>query len=692
MASVDTFPRQYARTQRLTLGEPRDIQVSKDGQRVLFLRSASGSDAVHSLWMLNVSTRVETLCVDPRNMQTADDAELPAEERARRERLREGAAGITSYAGDDALGKVVFTLGGTLYQALIEVDGQTSVKVVPLPHLVFDARLRPNHNEISYINSNGVWVTDDEGNTRRITPDEGPLVTWGMAEFAAAEEMGRYRGYWWSPNGDKLAICRADNSPLSSAWISNATNPESTPTEHRYPFAGTANSVVEVFVHEPASGALETTGIRTGSDFEYISSVQWRDSERLVIGTLTRDQKRYELFEINQGNLETIWLDTDSAWVELVPGSPCFDHTGKLVVAADRDGRRCLIVDGEVVTPASLQVRSITASNDPAIVFAANDISDPTQLHVHTFSHGRLERITTHPGVHSARVGGDTFVVRSANLHATRASTRIINGPEISNLAEDPLLLPNVTLHTVGANGLHTALVLPAGYSGGRLPVLCDPYGGPHAQRVLSSQSAYLSAQWFADQGFAVVITDGRGTPGRGSMWERAVHLDVAQPVLEDQVEALHELAESTGALDLTRVAIRGWSFGGYLAALAVLRRPDVFHCGIAGAPVTEWRLYDTCYTERYLGNPSLDPAPYDATSLLPDAKNLTRPLLLIHGLSDDNVLPAHTFQLSNELLAAGRMHEVLPLSGVSHMTPQEVVAENLLLHQLEFMRRSLNL
>jgi len=239
-----------------------------------------------------------------------------------------------------------------------------------------------------------------------------------------------------------------------------------------------------------------------------------------------------------------------------------------------------------------------------------------------------------------------------------------------------------------------TAVLLPAGRTpndgGELLPVLMDPYGGPHAQRVISSRAAMCASQWFADQGFAVVVCDGAGTPGRGSDWERAVSGDLATPVLEDQVSALHGAAEAVGVLDLARVAIRGWSFGGYLAALAVLRRPDVFHVAVAGAPVTDWRLYDTHYTERYLGNPTIDDAAYRRTNLVTEASHLSRPLLLIHGLADDNVVAAHTLQFSSALLAAGKPHEVLPLSGVSHMTPQEVVAENLLLLQLEFLRRHL--
>jgi dipeptidyl-peptidase-4 len=218
-----------------------------------------------------------------------------------------------------------------------------------------------------------------------------------------------------------------------------------------------------------------------------------------------------------------------------------------------------------------------------------------------------------------------------------------------------------------------------------------DPYGGPHMQRVVAAQSAFADSQWFAEQGFAVVVADGRGTPGRGPAWDRAVAGDLAGPVLEDQVAALMAAAARCADLDTGRVAIRGWSFGGYLAALAVLRRPDVFHAAVAGAPVTDWHLYDTHYTERYLGHPDRDRAAYEQSSLLGDAAKLQRPLLLIHGLADDNVTVAHTLRFSSALLVAGRPHSVLPLSGVTHMTPQEEVAENLLLLQVDFLHKALD-
>jgi dipeptidyl-peptidase-4 len=212
-------------------------------------------------------------------------------------------------------------------------------------------------------------------------------------------------------------------------------------------------------------------------------------------------------------------------------------------------------------------------------------------------------------------------------------------------------------------------------------------------QRVLRSRGAYLTSQWFAELGFAVVIADGRGTPARGPGWERAVAGDLAGPVLEDQVTALRAAADRFADLDTGRVAIRGWSFGGYLAALAVLRRPDVFHAAIAGAPVTDWRLYDTHYTERYLGQPDRDGDSYDRSSIIHLAERAVatpRPLMLIHGLADDNVVVAHSLRLSAALLEAGYPHTVLPLSGITHMASQEAVAENLLLLQLDFLRRAL--
>jgi dipeptidyl-peptidase-4 len=290
------------------------------------------------------------------------------------------------------------------------------------------------------------------------------------------------------------------------------------------------------------------------------------------------------------------------------------------------------------------------------------------------------------------------LAVESATLDRPGTSWSIVRGGDVvgrlTSHAETPNIRAAPVLLRVGSHDLHTAVVLPRDdvRPAGPLPVLMSPYGGPQGRMVLSAYNAFLSPQWFADQGFAVVVADGRGTGGRGPAWDRTVAHDLAGPPLEDQVEALHAVAERyAGELDLGRVAIEGWSFGGYLAALAVLRRPDVFHAAVAGAPVTDWSLYDTHYTERYLGTPQDQAEVYRSCSLIEDAARLRRPLMIVHGLADDNVVFAHTLGLSSALLAAGRAHTVLPLSGITHLATEEVVAENLLLLEVEFIRSALS-
>jgi dipeptidyl-peptidase-4 len=373
---------------------------------------------------------------------------------------------------------------------------------------------------------------------------------------------------------------------------------------------------------------------------------------------------------------------------------PALLPDGRLVATADRDGARRLTVDGEPVTSADLQVASVVSVDEQGVLVAGTD--DPTERHLwHVGPDGGVRRLTDPGAHHTGLHAGGTLALATRRLDRPGVAVTVrregADPVAVTSYAEEPPMRADVRLMRVGEHDLRVGLLLPRDHvPGTRLPVLMDPYGGPHHQEVLQVHDMWLEPQWWADQGFAVVVADGRGTGSRGREWDRAVRDEFATVPLDDQVEALHGVAEKVPDLDLTRVAIRGWSFGGYLAALAVLRRPDVFHAAVSGAPVTDMRLYDTFYTERYLGHPDESPEVYDRNSLMADAAKLERPLLLIHGLADDNVVAAHTLRLSAALLAAGRPHDVLPLSGVTHMTPQEEVAENLLLLQLEWLRRAL--
>ena len=697
----DTFPRQYARTQRLTLGEPRNITVSPDGARVVYCRSLSGSDSVNSLYVLDVATSVETCVADmialqANNKNSSGGAQIDtAAEQARRERAREGASGIVGYSCDEQVLNATYCVAGKLFVTNL-VSAITHQ--IDTSEAVFDPRLSPNGQLIAYVRDSKVCVCDMSG-TETIVATESQLnteVTWGQAEFVAGEEMGRQRGFWWSPDSKSIAACRVDNSPVVMTWIGDPANPTTNPRPHRYPFAGTPNANVSLHIFSIDTSNNKTARVDVQwnqSQIEYLTNVQWT-THGLTISLQNREQTMLEVCSVDTstGALRTIRTETDEHWIDLVPGSPALLADGRLAMCCERNGVRALTVDDHVVTKSEIQVRNIIATTPTEIYFGANPIDDPTVLHVMRcmLSDLSVMPLTSEPGVFTASVGGETVVIRSATLDEKRTITRVNGTHQITNNAETSLVTPNVTLHRVGANKIATAIVMPNNHDGSPLPVLFDPYGGPHAQRVVSARSAYFASQWFANQGFCVVIADGRGTPGRGTQWERDVHHDLATKILDDQIEVLRELPNLVPCVDTTRVGIRGWSFGGYLAALAVLRAPDMFHAAVAGAPVTKWDLYDTHYTERYMSDPHLHAADYESTSLVAQAHLLKRPLLLIHGLADDNVLAAHTLQFSTALLHHGKVHELLALSGVTHMTPQEVVAENLLLHQLQFLQRHL--
>jgi dipeptidyl-peptidase-4 len=401
--------------------------------------------------------------------------------------------------------------------------------------------------------------------------------------------------------------------------------------------------------------------------------------------------------DLESGGTSVVREDTDEIWLDVVGGVPARLSDGSLVWVADRDDAKRLVIGDEAVTPDGMQVRSVLGVDGDIVLIAAS--TEPTEVRVWTWSSSDgLAHMPAGdaPGVSTAWRGGGTTVVATRHLEQPGVAVTVHRDQHevarIASVAETPVITPGPLMRRSGELQIRTAVLFPTGYEpdGEKLPVLLDPYGGPHFQSVMAASGGFLASQWFADQGFCVVVADGRGTPGRGPAWDRSVHGDLATLALEDQVNALHSVAEEFGDLDLSRVGIRGWSFGGYLAALALLRRPDVFHAAVAGAPVTEWRLYDTFYTERYLGHPAVEPENYERSSLLGDAARLERPLLLIHGLADDNVTAANTLRLSSALLAAGRPHAVLPLPGVTHMTPQEVIAENLLLLQVDFLRTAL--
>ena len=714
---TDSFPRQQARTRNFSLGVPRSLQVAPDGGTVTFLRSPGGTDPVTGLWALDVASGAERLIADPAQLAGfgGQDDEV---EKARRERVRERAEGIVAYATDAGGTVAAFTLAGRVYLAPLSApDGSTgTVRELPARTPAADPRPDPSGRLVAYTSGGALRVVNTgTGEDHAVIDADGAAgISFGSAEFVAAEEMGRTQGFWWAPDGSALLVARVDENPVPRWHIADPAHPDAPAREIRYPAAGTPNADVTVFI---ATVAGQLTGVSWDRQaFPYLVTACWSAAGPPLVVVQSRDQKQLGLLSVDPGTGQTTVLraDTDPVWTDIGPGVPAWTAAGAIAWIANSGGTRRLLVAApgelaaaEPVTPDGLQVRAVLEVDGDTVLFTASEFSasefgtaagDPTQVGLWRAGPDGLAKLPLGDGVHSGRQAGGTTVAVSRRLShgGTEVTVRRDrpDGPPavvgIASRAERPGLPdPQPILLAGGPRGIRTAVLLPSWHEpgSGPLPVLCDPYGGPHAQRVLATRDAYWTSQWLAEQGFAVVIADGRGTPGRGPDWERAVAGDLSGPALEDQVDALHAAAEHCGDLDLTRVGIRGWSFGGYLAALAVLRAPEVFHAAVAGAPVTDWQLYDTHYTERYLGLPQDNPDAYQRNSLISDAGQLTRPLMLIHGLADDNVVVAHSLRLSSALLAAGRPHTVLPLTGVTHMASQEEVAENLLLLQVDFLK-----
>ncbi|WP_216590316.1 S9 family peptidase [Streptomyces brasiliscabiei] len=699
----ESFPRRHARTQRFTLGSPRAFSIAPDGSRVVFLRSSSGSERADKLWVLDLPDGDERVAADPGALLAGAPEELSAEERARRERLREGGAGIVGYATDAAVELASFALSGRLFVSELRA-GTTRELEVPGP--VIDPRPSPDGRYVGYVARGALRVVEAEGGADLALTEEGPEnVTHGLAEFIAAEEMGRSRGFWWSPESDRLLVARVDDTPVRRWWISDPAQPERDPQRVAYPSAGTADAEVRLFVIDLSGTRTEVVWDRTR--YPYLAHVHWSAAGAPLILVQARDQlsQLFLAVDPDSGATRMVHADEDPHWLDLFPGVPAWSPSGRLVRVADEGGARVLAVGERPLTGPQLHVRAVLDVSDDDVLVSASAgeraaAPEIGEIHVYRVNELGVERVSQEPGVHSAvRAGGVTVLVSAVPERAGARVQVLRNGKPVATVAsyaEDPGMSPRVRFTQGGARRVPCALLMPSDYDGVTpLPVLMDPYGGPHGPRVLAAHNAHLTSQWFADQGFAVVVADGRGTPGRSPAWEKEIDGDFTLS-LDDQVDALHALATSH-PLDLSRVAIRGWSYGGWLAALAVLRRPDVFHAGIAGAPVTDWRLYDTHYTERYLGDPAKNAAAYAKSSLitgegLSSPAEPHRPLMIVHGTADDNVVFAHALRLSSALLAAGRPHEVLPLSGVTHITPQEQVAENLLLLQVDFLKRSLGL
>jgi dipeptidyl-peptidase 4 len=519
---ADSFPRQQARTRRFTLGAPRAFQISPDGATVVFLRTKGGDDPVTCLWEAATATGAERLVADPRALG-ADGENLPPAERARRERVRETAAGIVAFATDAAASLAVFALSGHVHAVGLG-DPAAVPRLIATHTPALDPRPDPAGRKVAYVHEGALRVADlGTGDDTVLAAEDG--VTFGLAEFVAAEEMGRSRGYWWSPDGTRICVARVDEGSVRRWYIADPANPDQAPAEVGYPAAGTPNADVSLFIASVSDGRLTPVDWDRAA-FPYLVTVAWDDD--LLVVVQSRDQKTMRVFNGITGEL--IVEDRDPHWTDVVAGVPARLGDGRIVwTRVSEDTRRLIIAPAAglataaPVTPPGLQIREILGTDGDSVLFSG--WTEATEIGVWRYDPEGLTEVATEPGVHGAHAAGGTTVVASRTLADSQLAVRITeNGKptaEIASLAQEPNLpRPRPRFLNAGPAGIRTAVLFPSWHEpGSKLPVLMDPYGGPGAQRVQKSAAAFLTSQWFAEQGFAVVAAARRAADRPGTGW-----------------------------------------------------------------------------------------------------------------------------------------------------------------------------
>ena len=688
---------------------PGAIAFAPDGKSVTYLKAESAS-LNRVLWRADVANgQSRVIARAPGSGDT--DATVSREEALRRERQRLRETGITQISRAAHAAVAVIPLGGDLY--LLKGDGSLDrLTTDSSPEL--DPKLAPDGSQLAFVRNHELFRIDLATRAEtQLTHGATEGLTHGLAEFIAQEEMDRSTGFWWSPDGSKIAYQETDEREIPLYSIVHQGGTEPSVETHRYPFPGAKNARVRLGVVPSAGG--ETTWLNLpvpdSGDF-YLARVDWAVPDNLLIQLLARDQKTLTLIrhDLARNQSATVRQETAATWVNLHHDLRVVEATGEIIWSTEKEGNRQLVLlaqDGTLIrdlTPSAWPVDGlIQLDGKRREVWFESGADQPLgrQIFRVSLDGGAVVPVTTEPGTHRGTVApdGNHYVdVFSSRTHppTTRLWTR--DGRLVAELdasaAHDPRveefrLVPPETVSFASRDGvpLHGAFYRPRSAAfGAKAPLVVLLYGGPHVQYVTNSWplTADLNAQALAERGFAVWKMDNRGSARRGHRFEAAIHREMGQVEVRDQEDGVQFAAERfADVVDSSRIGVSGSSYGGYMTLRCLTEAPTTFHAGVAIAPVTDWDGYDTCYTERYMETPATNPAGYRASSVLTHADRLTGPLLIVHGMIDENVHFRHTARLVTALIQAGRPFDLLPLPDERHSSRQEegrkYVAERLL-------------
>lgn len=696
---------------------PRDLKVSPDGQRVTFLKGKASDYDQLDLWEYNVASGKTQMLFDSQELLPGNQA-LSDEEKARRERMRLSGTGIVSYEWSADGSALLFPLGGDVYYHRLGEKGAR--QLLDTDTFETDIKLSPKGTYISFIRDQNLFIKNiATGEERAITTEGGGNIKMGMAEFVAQEEMGRMTGYWWAPDESYIAFAKVDESPVEVITRSEIYADDIKMIEQRYPKAGTANVNIELAIENIQTKERQWVDLGKEKDI-YLARGKWMpDSQTFTYQWQSRDQQKLELraYNVQSESQKTLLSETSDTWVNLHDDLHFLKQNNQFIWASEKDGFKHLYLfgqDGKLVrqlTKGDWVVEEVRAiDEDKGVIYFTGRKDTPLESHLYsvTLKGGDISRISEREGFHEINFAADGSIYvdefstanRPPQVSLHQASGKQITWLEENKLDNDHPLTPYLdswnepefgTLTTPDDATLYYRLYKPEDTSTKR-PAIVFLYGGPHAQVVTNKWGGNrgLLMQYWVDQGYVVFSVDNRGSNYRGKGFEDPIYKKMGTVEVDDQVEGVKFL-RSLDYVDPERIGVHGHSYGGYMTLMTMFKAGEYFKAGVSGAPVTDWRLYDTHYTERYMGNPAKDDDAYTNSSVFPYADGLKGPLLIYHGMADDNVLFTHSTRLYKHLQDMAKPFETMDYPGKKHSIRGKQTGTHLYKTITNFFNRNLH-
>jgi dipeptidyl-peptidase-4 len=675
----------------LTGPAPRALKLSPDGKLVTLLRNRPDDRQRYDLWAIDTATGASRMLVDSKKLGSG--AALSEAEKMQRERARIGSlTGIVSYSWAPNGRQILVPLEGDLY--LADLDGGVQ-RLTNTPDSELDATVSESGRYVSYVKDQNLHViTLAGGGDRAVTSGGGGVISWGVAEFIAQEEMGRSRGHWWAPNDRRIAVARVDESKVEVATRASIGAEKTTTFEQRYPRAGTPNAAVDLYLMNPDGSGQVKADLGDNPDV-YLARVNWLpDGSAVLVQRESRDQKRLDLLRVDAatGKSTLLFTERSPTWINLNNDLRVLSD-GSLIWTSERSGFQHLyrwnkgkftqLTSGDWATDGLVGI-----DEQAGKLFFAGFMDDTTERHLYSLDYRRKGakpvRLTVPGTSNSAAMdaaGRHALITSSSPAQPSQVYLANAAGQRLAWIEQNAVTgehpwAPFAAAAAQprygklkaadGKTDLDYSILLPPGLKPGqRAPVFFNVYGGPSTRDV---EKGFVSPmdQYLAQQGWIVFEIANRGEEGRGTAFQRPAYRALGGVEVEDQLAGLKWL-KAQSFVDPERVGMFGWSYGGYMVLKLLEAAPHAFAAGVSGAPVTRWELYDTHYTERYMGNPATDPEPYRKASALEGAEKIADPLLLIHGMADDNVLFQNSTELMARLQAANRPFELMTYPGETH-------------------------